>query len=76
MSTDKIVYKTYGAILGRLKDDGILSEFEIVGLQKDFIETGTLNGIRQLLSVQKAKHTILLLQENNANFLEENGFKV
>ena len=64
-------YYTYLAILGKLRDDGILSNQEVKDLEKHNLETGTLNGIQIQLSELKAKTVWDLIRKNHKEFLKD-----
>ena len=48
------IYNRYEEILGRMRDDKILSNKEMDLLNRDFLQTGTLSGIDENLSDFKA----------------------
>lgn len=55
MTDEKIVYNRYSAILGKLRDDDVLTNEDLDNLMKNFIETGSLNGIDGVLPRIKAQ---------------------
>ena len=64
-------YYTYSAVLGKLRDDGILSEHEIKELSKHHLESNPLDGIKIQLSNSKAKKVWEVLEINFSEFLKE-----
>lgn len=72
MNDTHIIYNRYDAILGKLRDDKIISEDELQCLNKAYLEAGNLSTIKNCVDSEKELIIMEFLKENFNHFWNKN----